>query len=86
MAISEAVIVYDGHGVTSKVRNLSPASMSVQSDIVPSAGEDITVFIDGVGKFESRVTYVNPPRIDLAFLTDTRERWRQLQSLKKELA
>jgi len=84
--ISEAVVVYDGHGVTTRVRNVSPASMSIQSEIVPSAGEDVTVFIDGVGKFDSRVTYVNPPRIDLAFLTDTTERWRQLQSLRRELA
>lgn len=59
--------------------------MTVQADVVPAAGDDITVFIDGVGKIESRVTYVAPPRIDLSFLTDTQERWRQLQLLHQEL-
>lgn len=86
MTISEAVVVYGGRGVTSKVRSVSTASMSINSDIVPNAGEDLTVFIDGVGKFDSRVVYVNPPRIDLAFLTDTQERWRQLQSLRHEIS
>lgn len=85
MAISEAVVVYGGRGVTSKVRSVSTAAMSISSDILPEAGEDLTVFIEGVGKFDSRVIYVKAPRIDLAFLTDTQERWRQLQSLRHEL-
>lgn len=89
MPLSEAVVVYDGHGVTSRIRSLSGAAISVQSDIspdtAPTAGEDVTVFLDGVGKFDSRVTFVEAQRIDLAFLTDTQERWRQLQSLKKHL-
>lgn len=89
MPLSEAVVVYDGHGVTSTIRSLSGVSISVQSDIAadaaPAAGEDATVFLDGVGKFDSRVTFVEGLRIDLAFLTDTQERWRQLQSLKKHL-
>ena len=86
MTISEATIVYGGRGVTSKVRSVSAASMSINSEILPAAGEDLTVFIDGVGKFDSRVVYVKPPRIDLAFLTDTQERWRQLQTLRLEIA
>lgn len=86
MSISEAVVVYGGRGVASKVRSVSTAAMSINSDILPEAGEDLTVFIDGVGKFDSRVIYVQPPRIDLAFLTDTQERWRQLHTLRHELA
>lgn len=85
MGISEAVVVYDGHGVTTQVSRLTATAITVYADVTPRAGEDVTVFIDGVGKIDSRVTYVSPPRIDLSFLTDTQERWRQLQLLRQEL-
>lgn len=86
MSISEAVVVYRGHGVTTRIRSLSAAALSVDATILPAAGETVTVFIDGVGRFDSRVTDVSPPRIDLEFLTDTRERWRRLQALRRRLA
>ncbi len=85
MSISEAVVVYEGRGVTSTIRDLTAATVSIHSIIVPRAGEDVTIFLDGVGRFDSRVTFVNPPRIDLSFLTDTQERWRQMQALRKRL-
>ena len=85
MSFSEAVIVYEGRGVTSSIRALTAATVSIHSIIVPQTGEDVTIFIDGVGRFDSRVTLVKPPRIDLSFLTDTQERWRQLQNLRKRL-
>lgn len=53
MDITEAVIVFEGHGVTSKV---------------------------------SRVTLNRPLHIELGFLIDTREQWRQLYVLRNELA
>lgn len=86
MDVSEAVVVYDGRGVTTRVSRLTPTAMTVYADVTPTAGENVTVFIDGVGKMDSTVTYVAPPRIDLSFLTDTQERWRQLQALRQELA
>lgn len=86
MSISEAVVVYDGHGVTTQVSRLTATAITVSADVTPQAGEDVTVFIDGVGRIDSRVTYVSPPHIHLSFLTDTQERWRQLQLLRLELA
>ncbi len=86
MEISEAVVVYDGHGVTTKIRRLTTTAMTIDADVAPAAGDTVTVFIAGVGKMDSRVTYVSPPRIDLSFLTDTQERWRQLHLLRQELA
>jgi hypothetical protein len=86
MEISEAVVVYDGHGVTTKIRRLTTTAMTVHANVTPAAGDTVTVFIAGVGKMVSRVTYVSPPRIDLSFLTDTQERWRQLHLLRQELA
>jgi hypothetical protein len=89
MSISEAVVVYDGHGVTTQVSRLTATSITVCADVTLHAGEDVTVFIDGVGRIDSRVTYVSPvspPHIHLSFLTDTQERWRQLQLLRLELA
>lgn len=86
MDVSEAVVVYDGRGVTTRVSRLTPTAMTVYADVTPVAGEIVTVFIDGVGKMDSTVTYVAPPRIDLSFLTDTQQRWRQLQALRLELA
>ena len=59
--------------------------MTVHAGVTPSARENVTVFIAGVGKMESCVTYVAPPRIDLSFLTDNQERWRQLQHLRQAL-
>ncbi len=86
MDVSEAVVVYDGHGVTMRVSRLTATAMTVHADVTPRTGDDVTVFIDGIGRIDSRVTYVSPPRIDLSFLTDTQERWRQLQALRQELA
>tara|TARA_R110000868_G_scaffold28525_6_gene106870 strand:- start:3317 stop:3577 length:261 start_codon:yes stop_codon:yes gene_type:complete len=86
MGISEAVVVYDGHGVTTQVSRLSATAMTVYALVTPRPGDAVTVFIDGIGKLDSCVTYVSPPRIDLSFLTDTQERWRQLQALRQELA
>lgn len=85
MTLLEAVVVYDGRGITAKIRALSPAAISLNSRISPDPGDTVTVFIEGVGKFDSRVTDVRPPRVDLAFLTDTPERWRRLQALRKHL-
>jgi hypothetical protein len=85
MEITEAVVVYNGHGVTSKVSRVSTTAMTVHSDVQPAAGDDVTVFIEGIGKLDSRVTDVSPPQIELSFLTDTQERWRQLQHLRQEL-
>jgi len=70
MEISEAVVVYDGHGVTTKIRRLTTTAMRVHVNVTPAAGGTVTVFIAGVGKMDSRVTYLSPPRIDLSFLTD----------------
>ena len=86
MSYTEAVVVYRGHGVTTRIRSLSAAAISVNASILPAPGETVTVFIDGAGRFESRVTDVDPPRIDLEFLTDTREQWRRLQGLRRRLA
>ena len=86
MDVSEAVVVYDGRGITTRVSRLTATAITVYADVTPSAGENVTVFIDGVGKMDSRVTYAAPPRIDLSFLTDTQEHWRQLQALRQELA
>lgn len=86
MEVSEAVVVYDGRGVTTRVSRLTLTALTVYADVAPSAGEIVTVFIDGVGKMDTTVTYAAPPRIDLSFLTDTQERWRQLQTLHQELA
>ena len=48
--VSEAVIVYDGRGVTTRVSRLTTTAMTVYADIIaPVAGEKVTVFIDGVG-------------------------------------
>lgn len=85
MEITEAVVVYDGHGVTSRVSRVSATAMTVHSDVQPAAGADVTVFIDGIGKLDSRVTDVSRRGIELSFLTDTQERWRQLQHLRQEL-
>lgn len=85
MEVPEAVVVYDGRGVTTRVSRITPTAMTVYAEVTPRAGENVTVFIDGVGKMDSTVTYVAPPRIDLSFLTDTQERWRQLQFLRQEL-
>lgn len=86
MSISEAVVVYGGHGVTTQVSRITATAITVCANVTPRAGEDVTVFIDGVGRMDSRVTSVSPPRIHLSFLTDTQERWRQLQLLRQELA
>ena len=85
MPLSEAVVVHNGRGVTSRIRSLSPAAISLHSGIAATPGEAVTVFLDGLGKLESRVTFANPPRLDLAFLTDTQERWRQLHALRRLL-
>lgn len=85
MEVSEAVVVYDGRGVTTRVSRLTPTAMTVFADVTPTAGENVTVFIDGVGKMASTVTYAEPPRIELSFLTDTQEQWRQLQALRRGL-
>lgn len=83
---SEAVIVYDGRGVTTRVSRLTATEMTVYADIIaPVAGEKVTVFIDGVGKIDSCVAAVEPPRIDLSFLTDTQARWRRIQTLRHGL-
>jgi hypothetical protein len=85
--VSEAVIVYDGRGVTTRVSRLTTTAMTVYADIIaPVAGEKVTVFIEGVGKIDSCVTAVEPPRIDLSFLTDTQARWRRIQTLRHELS
>ena len=84
MEILEAVIVYDGHGVTTKIRCLTTTAMRVHANVTPAAGDTVTVFIAGVGKMDSWGTYLWPPRIDLSFLTDTQERWRQLHLLRQE--
>ncbi|MGB0631014.1 MAG: hypothetical protein ACPGRZ_09985 [Alphaproteobacteria bacterium] len=86
MEITEAVVVFDGRGITSKVARVSPTAMIVNADVVPAAGDKVTVFIDGVGKIDSRVTGICPPHIELAFLTDTQERWRQLHVLRNEMS
>jgi len=85
MEITEAVVVFEGRGVISKVSRVSPTAMIVNADVVPTAGDNVTVFIDGVGKMDSRVTGICPPHIELAFLTDTQERWCQLHVLRNEL-
>ena len=85
MEITEAVVVFEGRGVTSKVSRVSPTTMIVNADVVPDADDNVTVLIDGVGKIDSRVTGICPPHIELAFLTDTQERWRQLHILSNEL-
>lgn len=85
MPYAEAVVVYRGHGITTRIRSLSAAAISVTGSILPATGENVTVFIDGVGRFDSRVAEVRPPRIDLEFLTDTRERWKRLQALRRYL-
>lgn len=86
MSLFEAVVVYGGRGITARIRKLTPAAISLSSRIAPEPGEKVTVFIEGVGKFDSLVTDVRPQRIDLSFLTDTPERWRRLQALRKHLA
>lgn len=87
MDLSEAVIVYDGRGVTTRVSRLTTTAMTVYADVIaPSAGERVTVFLEGVGKIDSCVTAAEPPRIDLSFLTDTQARWRRIQSLRHELS
>lgn len=86
MEITEAVVVFEGRGVTSKVSRVSPTTMIVNADVVPDADDNVTVLIDGVGKIDSRVTGICPPHIELAFLTDTQERWRQLHILRNELS
>lgn len=87
MDVSEAVIVYDGRGVTTRVSRLTTTAMTVYADIIaPAAGDKVTVFIEGVGKIDSCVTAVEPPRIDLSFLTDTQARWRRIQTLRHELS
>jgi hypothetical protein len=82
----EAVVVYEGRGVTSRIRSLTAHSISIQSVIEPRPGETVTVFLDGLGRFDSRVDTVAPSRIDLSVLTDTQKRWRQLQDLRKRLS
>ena len=56
MEISEAVVVYDGHGVTTKIRRLTTTAMTVHTNVTPAAGDTVTVFIAGVGKMDSWVT------------------------------
>tara|TARA_R110002072_G_scaffold180835_2_gene336824 strand:- start:698 stop:976 length:279 start_codon:yes stop_codon:yes gene_type:complete len=87
MDLTEAVIVYDGRGVTTRVSRLTTTAMSVYADVFsPLPGENVTVFIEGVGKIDSCVTAVEPPRIDLSFLTDTQARWRRIQTLRHEFS
>ena len=83
--ITEAVVVFDGRGVSTRVARVSPTAMIVSADVIPVAGENVTVFIEGIGKLETRVAGISPPHIELAFLTDTQERWRQLHVLRNEI-
>jgi hypothetical protein len=86
MSVSEAVIVYDGRGITARISRLTSTSMSVYADVIaPARGDEITVFIDGVGILDSCVTSVERPRIDLCFLTDTQARWRRIKALSRKI-
>ena len=85
--VSEAVIVYNGRGVTTRVSRLTTTAMTVYADVIaPSTGDEVTVFINGVGTIDSCVTAVKPPRIHLSFLTDTQDRWRRIQTLRREIS
>ena len=84
-SVSEAVIVYNGRGVTTRVSRLTTTAMTVHAEVIkPAPGEEVSVFINGVGIIDSCVTAVQPPRIDLSFMTDTQDRWRRLQTLRRE--
>ena len=81
--ITEAVIVYNGRGVTTRVSRLTTTNMTVYADVItPLAGEEVTIFINGIGIIGSCVTAVEPPRIDLSFLSDTQARWRRIPELR----
>ena len=85
--ISKAVIVYNGRGVTTRVSRLTTTTMTVYADVItPLAGEEVIIFINGIGIIYSCVTTVEPPRIDLSFLTDTQARWRRIQELRQEIS
>ena len=72
MEISEAVVVYDGHGVTTKIRRLTTTAMTVHANVTPAAGDTVTVFIAGVGKMGSRVTYTCRRRGSICRFSPTR--------------
>ena len=60
--------------------------MIVDADVVAAAGENITVVIDGVGKMDSRAAGICRRHIELACMTDTQERSRQLHVQRLQLS
>ena len=86
MQITEAVVGYDGHGITSRVSRISGNAMTVIAEMSPAPNEEVTGFIDGVGKLDARVRAAKSSRIELALMTDTRERWQRLQKLRQHSA
>lgn len=75
----------DGEIILCKLLDISVGGAAVRTDSPPDVGRDITVEIDGLGKFDAYVRRICDGKVGLAFATDTRERWLRLKELSLAL-
>ena len=78
-------IEVDGRRIGCKLLDISVGGIAVRTDAKLEVGRDVTVEIDGLGRFDSYVRRVDGGKMGVAFATDTRERWLRLKELSQSL-
>jgi len=83
---AQVAMICGGRGVSCTLKDISVAGMSVACSSPPREGDDVVIYLSGVGRFDARVRRIKGRRIALTFITDTQEQWNQVKKLSAVLA
>jgi hypothetical protein len=75
----------DGKSIGCKLLDISVGGVAVRTAMPPEVDRDVSVEIDGLGRFDAYVRRVQDDKVGIAFATDTRERWLKLKELSRAL-
>jgi hypothetical protein len=83
--VGQIYIEVDGRRIGCKLLDISVGGVAVRTDETLDVGREVTVEIDGLGRFDSYVRRVDGGKMGVAFATDTHERWLRLKELFRAL-
>jgi hypothetical protein len=83
---AQVAMICGGRGVSCMLKDISVAGMSVSCSSPPQEGDDVVIYLSGVGRFDARVMRIKGRRVALSFITGTQEQWNQVKKLSAVLA
>jgi hypothetical protein len=82
----QVAMICGGRGVSCTLKNISVAGMSLACSSPPQEGDDVVIYLSGVGRFDKRVMRIKGRRVALSFITNTQGQWNQVKKLSAVLA